>query len=111
MYVPDRIGVGSIRRNGEEDGVPAVLQPLGTYFLPDGLPFLGKCREVAADSRAVVDAPADALTRAYALEVIDQPCAHIWRDFLAVISKMLSSGLSETRPSGCPMMPEAWSAV
>ena len=44
--------------------------------------LVAKCREVAADSRAVVDAPADALTRAYALEVIDQPCAHIWRDFL-----------------------------
>ena len=52
MYVPDRIGVGSIRRNGEEDGVPAVLQPLGAYFLPDGLPVLGKNRKVAADSRA-----------------------------------------------------------
>ena len=82
MYIPDRISVGSSRRNGEEDGVLSVFQPLWTYFLPDGLPFLGKCREVAADSHAVVDAPADALTRAYALEVIDQPCAHIWRDFL-----------------------------
>lgn len=50
MYIPDRISVGSSRRNGEEDGVLSVFQPLWTYFLPDGLPFLGKCRKVAADT-------------------------------------------------------------